>query len=615
MEGTKPMEHHLIEDKSHFYKGELQVGNWVNTDFLSLSPGATLKSAAELLLSNEVNQAPVVDGHHRYLGILSLANITGALLNSVSPDECIEKFYDKTARFLYFSETLSSLSLSTSSIPVVDKQGVLLGMLNQNDVLAGLTQTYKKLDVLEQTIEWLTTCFDNIHEGIVVVDENGYVKMINKAYCHYLGVNQDAAVDQHVVNIIDGTRLHIVLQTGIPEHNQVQFLQGQEVVAHRIPIWKNNKIIGGIGILVFQGVSELYTIFDRIQELNGTSDLSSVNIEQPKRKEEPTTFNQVIGKSERFIHAKNIARRAAQTSASILISGESGVGKEIFTKAIHSLSKYSEGPFISVNCASIPEHLLESELFGYEEGAFTGSRKKGKPGKFLLAHKGTLFLDEIGDMPLHMQSKILRVLQEREVEPVGGSKPIPVDFRLIAATNCSIKDMVKENKFREDLYYRINVIPITIPPLRDRKEDIPLLIGQFMKTICEKYQIPPKEISKETVAGMMEYTWPGNIRELFNVMERLITLVDGQGIYFDDFQRYFLERNKPNKEQVGEYPMLERKIAPITSLRTLKRSELQKEKELLLQILQEEQGNKTRAAKKLGISRATLYNKIKEFNL
>jgi len=608
------MEQHLTEEKSHFYKEELQVGKWINTDFLSLAPTITLKNAAESLIEHGSNQAPVVDVHRRFLGILSMAMITKALLNNVSPDQLIESYYDKTASSLYFLETLSAVSPGKEDIPVVDQQNVLLGMLN-HDVLKRLEEeTYKKLDALEQTIEWLNTCFDNIYEGIVVVDENGFVKMINKAYCNYLGVNQDTAIDQHVVNIIKGTRLHVVIQTGIPEHNQVQFLQGQEVVAHRIPIWKNNKIIGGIGILVFQGVSELYTIFDRIQELNGAKYLP-YDMVQPKPKEEATTFEKVIGKSEKFTYAKNIARRAAQTSASILITGESGVGKEVFTKAIHSLSKYSEGPFVSVNCASIPEHLLESELFGYEEGAFTGSRKKGKPGKFLLANKGTLFLDEIGDMPLHMQSKILRVLQEREVEPVGGSKPIAVDFRLIAATNRSLKDMVKEKTFREDLYYRINVIPITIPPLRERKEDIPLLIGHFMKTICEKYQIPPKDISKETVAEMMEYSWPGNIRELVNVMERLITLVDGQGIYLDDFRRYFLESSKTETAITKDYQAVEIPIEHPASLDTLKRSGQQREKELLIQALKEEKGNKTRAAQKLGISRATLYNKLKEFSL
>ena len=352
------MKNHLIEEKSQFYKEELQVGNWVNTNFLSVSPHTTLKNAAKLLIKNELNQVPVVDNDCRLLGILSLTIITEALLNSVSPDDSIENYYDKTASSLYLLETLSADSLRKDSIPVVDKQNVLLGILNRYDVLEGLVATYEKLDVLEQTIEWLNTCFDNIYEGIVVVDENGFVKMINKAYCHYLDVDQNAAIDQHVVNIIEGTRLHVVIQTGIPEHNQVQFLQRQEVVAHRLPIWKNNKIIGGIGILVFQGVSELYTIFDRIQELNGSKNFPYVDMVQRKPKEEPITFHQVIGKSEKFTLAKNIARRAAQTSASILITGESGVGKEVFTRALHSSSKYSKGPFISVNCASIPENVL-----------------------------------------------------------------------------------------------------------------------------------------------------------------------------------------------------------------------------------------------------------------
>ena len=197
------MQNHLIEEESQFYKEELQVGNWVNTNFLSISPTTTLKNAAELLIKNELNQVPVVDNDRRFLGILSLAIITEALLNSVSPDYSIENYYDKTASSLYLLETLSSVSLRKDSIPVVDKQNVLLGILNRNEVLKGLAATYKKLNVLEQTIEWLNTCFDNIYEGIVVVDENGFVKMINKAYCNYLGVDQNIAIDQHVVNIIE----------------------------------------------------------------------------------------------------------------------------------------------------------------------------------------------------------------------------------------------------------------------------------------------------------------------------------------------------------------------------------------------------------------------------
>ncbi|MFF2288679.1 sigma 54-interacting transcriptional regulator [Peribacillus butanolivorans] len=609
------MRHNLVEHKEHFQRDELEVARWMKTDFVFLRNTTTLKDAAELLIKNQLNEVPIVDEHQHFLGVLSLSMIMQSLLKDTSLAESIEIHYDRRIKPLSFQEILSDISpLTKASVPVVNNQNILIGVLTQHEILEVLAQTYHKMNLLETKVEWFNVCFDNIYEGIIVVDKNGFVKMINKAYSSYLGMEQGAAIGQHVVSVIEGTRLHIVLQTGIPERNQVQFLQGQEVVAHRIPIWRNNEIIGGIGILVFQGVSELYRIFDRIQDLQVTKNpsLSNINIEQQPPKLDPITFAQVIGESESFAHAKNIARRAAKSPASILITGESGVGKEIFTQAIHSLSNYSGGPFISVNCASIPEQLLESELFGYEEGAFTGSKKKGKPGKFLLAHKGTLFLDEIGDMPLHMQSKILRVLQEREVEPVGGSKPISVDFRLIAATNRPIEDMIEENKFREDLYYRLNVIPIYIPPLRERKNDIPLLIGHFIKLICKKYKIPSKEISRETVAAMMEYEWPGNIRELVNVIERLVTLVEGHDIYFDDFQRYFLEQ----KKQIPEFTTMEKtKLESFNSFESLKNAGLNKEKELLRLIIKEEKGNKTRAAKKLGISRATLYNKLKEYNI
>ncbi|MEH6947822.1 sigma 54-interacting transcriptional regulator [Bacillus sp. JJ634] len=605
------MKHNLTEYNNSFYKEELEVGRWMNTDFVFISNTTRLRDAAEILVKKQLNEISVVDEYQCFLGMLSSSVVMQAILENNSLDELVETYYDRTIKPFSFHETLSDISpLKKVSVPVVDNHNVLIGMLSQNNVLEGFSQVYHKMNSLEDTIEWFNVCFDNIYEGIIVVDENGFVKMINKAYSSYLGVEQDAAIGQHVINVINGTRLHIVLQTGIPERNQVQFLQGQEVVAHRIPIWRNGNIIGGIGILVFQGVSELYNIFDRIQELYDEKSFPYINIPQSKSKGSPITFTKIIGDSDSFAHAKNLARRAAKSPASILITGESGVGKEVFTQAIHSLSNYNEGPFISVNCASIPEHLLESELFGYEEGAFTGSRKKGKSGKFLLANKGTILLDEIGEMPLHMQSKILRVLQEREVEPVGGTKPIPIDFRLIAATNCSLEDMVREGKFREDLYYRLNVIPIYIPPLRERKDDIPLLIGYHIKSICKKHQIPLKDISKETVSAMMEYEWPGNVRELVNVIERLVTLVEGPCIYLDDFQQYFLTLNtKVNKVNI------ESKHDSISDLENIKNIGLNKERELLLQIIKEEKGNKTRAAKKLGISRGTLYNKLREFNI
>lgn len=456
-----------------------------------------------------------------------------------------------------------------------------------------------RVQELENSVEWFKVCFDTAYEGITIVDENGIIRMMNNAYCRFIKVRKEDVIGRYVEEVIENTRLPVVLQTGIPERNQAHRLQGQDMVVHRIPIWRNNQVIGAVGMLIFEGVSELYKIFERMQKLHESTDDKPISFEPPKLKSTAVTFDQIIGESEAISQAKRIARRAAQTSASILITGESGVGKELFAKAIHHLSPFRHGPLVIVNCASIPENLLESELFGYEEGAFTGSKKDGKPGKFELAHGGTLFLDEIGDMPLHMQSKILRVLQEREVERVGGTKSIPVDFRLIAATHRSLEEMVQEGSFRKDLYYRLNVIPIHIPPLRERKMDIPLLIAGQLQAVSKKNNMRQKDIDKKALSAMINYEWPGNIRELVNTVERLVTLAEDNRIYLHDLPEVFLGRT-----EIGT-----------SFAASAKYSGPDEEKKRILQVLAEVKGNKSEAANKLGISRATLYNKLAKFQI
>jgi len=235
----------------------------------------------------------------------------------------------------------------------------------------------------------------------------------------------------------------------------------------------------------------------------------------------------IVGKSPKILQALDIVHRVAPTNATVLLMGESGVGKELFAKAIHFLSPRADKPFIAINCAAIPPDLLEAELFGYEKGAFTGAYTS-KKGKFELANGGTIFLDEIGDMPLNLQVKLLRVLQEKEVERIGSSKPIKIDVRIIAATNRNLEKLIKEGKFREDLYYRINVVPIYIPPLRERKEDIPVLVNYFLEVFNKEYGKNVK-VSKEVFEVFLNYHWPGNVRELRNVLERMVIL-DTDGI-------------------------------------------------------------------------------------
>lgn len=293
-----------------------------------------------------------------------------------------------------------------------------------------------------------------------------------------------------------------------------------------------------------------------------------------------------------------MAEKAAETDSNVLLLGESGTGKEIFAHAIHGSSNRANGPFVKINCAAIPRELLESELFGYESGSFTGARKNGKAGKFEIAHHGTIFLDEIGDMPLYMQVKLLRVIQEREVERVGSSKHRKVDVRIIAATNKNLEDMVKNKSFREDLYYRLNVMSISIPPLRVREGDIQLLSSYFLGRIGRRFNKACSGITSGAMNKLLAYHWPGNIRELQNVIERAYNLIDnGEAI----------DRKHLAKEISGwiEY----KEIRPLEE--TMRETEIK----ALQEAIESCRGNKSKVAKLLNISRATLYEKMNRYNM
>ncbi|VBB06686.1 Hypothetical protein LUCI_1922 [Lucifera butyrica] len=311
-----------------------------------------------------------------------------------------------------------------------------------------------------------------------------------------------------------------------------------------------------------------------------------------------TDFSQILGDSRRMLELREVAYRVAQSSSTLLIQGESGTGKELFARAIHQSSKRKNHAFIAINCGAIPENLLESELFGYEEGAFTGAQRGGKLGKFELAHLGTVFLDEIGDMPLHLQVKLLRVLQERRVERIGSTRSIPIDVRVIAATHRDLEQLVATGEFREDLYYRLHVIPLSIPPLRERKEDIPLLARSFADYYSRLIAKENVAITPEAIQVLMNYTWPGNVRELGNVIEYSVTMTTGNTITADTLPRRI------------------RTQAPLPArVQSLNLAELERDAIAKALEIASSTGNKDEAAKMLGIGRATLYRKIKEYKI
>lgn len=442
----------------------------------------------------------------------------------------------------------------------------------------------------------LNTVMEAINDAIVYVNRDGYIEMFSKAYADFLGINKEDAIGKHVTEVIENTRMHIVAKTGKPEVAQIQNIKGKKMIATRIPVYSNGKIVGAVGKVLFKDIDELHKLYSKINKIK--KELNLYKDEFNKLNAARYDLDSIVSKSEVMRELKELAARVARTNSNVLILGESGTGKELFAHAIHNNSKRRDFPFVKVNCGAIPFELLESELFGYEEGSFTGAKKGGKIGKFKAADGGTIFLDEIGDLPMNMQVKLLRVLQDKEIERIGSNYSEKIDVRVIAATNKDLEKMVAEGLFRLDLYYRLNVVSIKIPPLRERKEDIPILANHLVKKISEAENIKVEKISDETLEYLKKYDWPGNVRELENVLERAINLLD------DDI--VIMPKHLPSKiTGISRY----RKI---NSLKTILE---ETEKQAIIDSLIIANGNKTLAAEMLKISRTSLYEKMMKYNI
>lgn len=582
-----------------------KVGDWMTPYPYVVHIGETFRKAAELVITHDLDSLPIVDEAGYPLGILTAKKIITMLLENKEDFQIEQNFGTRHFYTTTIDESLIDLVLIPHQMSlVVDNQSKLLGIVTKQDVLEGFSKYIYKLEQRENSLDVLKVILEKAYEGIAVVDENGILMEFNEAYSQFTGVKREDAIGNHVTEVIDNTNLHVTVKTGIPDRGVLQVIQGQSMVVHRIPIWKGGKITGAIGMLIFEGVSEIYEMYNRFQtkQLATRQETQKMSIQEQENNR--ATMNQIIGTSKEILSAKRMARKAARTVATVFISGESGTGKEVFAKSIHHLSPRSTGPFISVNCGAIPEGLFESELFGYEAGAFTGALQNGKPGKIELAHNGTLFLDEIGELSMPLQTKLLRVLQEREVERVGGVKKYDVNVRIITATNRDVEKMVEEGSFREDLYYRLNIIRLHLPSLRKRREDIPGLLAHFLKEVCQKYQLPNKLFSTDAVAYLMNYQWNGNIRELINTVEYAVVMTENDVIEVGDLPSILKEET--TKEVIQ---------SDTTILEQLYLQEEEKEKNVISQALQAANGNKSKAAETLGIHRSTLYRKLKKYEI
>lgn len=366
-------------------------------------------------------------------------------------------------------------------------------------------------DIKDQ-IEAYRRIFNSIHDGAAVTDDEGYIIYLNEPYGKLLNINPEDQIGKHCTDVFENTRMHIVAKTGRPEINRFQLIHGHNMVVQRIPIKKNGKIIAVYGQVMFRDVKDVAKLAKKLSLLE--SKVKQFEEELISLRSTRYTFDSIVGVSKAITSLKREALKAAANSFPILITGESGTGKELFAQAIHHASPRRIYSFVHINCSAIPRELIESELFGYSKGAFTGASRSGKPGKFELANRGTILLDEIADMPLEMQPKLLRILEEKEFSRVGGISVIRSDFRLITATNQNLREMVSEKKFRMDLFYRLNVIHLHIPPLRERRDDIIPLAKHLLKKLTDETNLPEVLIDPEAEDVLKNHDWPGNVREI-----------------------------------------------------------------------------------------------------
>ncbi|SMB93440.1 transcriptional regulator, propionate catabolism operon regulatory protein [Thermanaeromonas toyohensis ToBE] len=469
-------------------------------------------------------------------------------------------------------------------------------------VLEALNQAVEMANVKRREMaktERIQAILDFICDGIVACDQEGIITAFNPAAQLITGIEVEEALGKRVQDVLPQLKLEEVLQQeSQPTFNNVVKVKERQIMVNKVPVNVKGETVGVVATL--HDIATIQKAEYQIRRKLASGGLKA-----------RATFEDIVGDSEVMLNTIRQAQKYATTSATVLILGETGTGKELFAQAIHNASPRRDSHFVAINCAALPENLLESELFGYEEGAFTGAKKAGKPGLFELAHNGTIFLDEIGDLPPSLQAKLLRVLQQKEVMRIGGQTVIPIDVRVIAATNCDLWKAVQEGRFRRDLYYRLNVLPLRLPPLRERVEDIPALVRDMLFKNHRWLVHYAGTIAREIIEKLPGYSWPGNVRELENILERISALAAGQSLSVKMIKELVHQALADQK-----YLDFSSKIEVETILEpsTLQKHQRSIERNIIYKVLNETGGNKTKAAKLLGISRSTLWRKLKELS-
>ena len=460
--------------------------------------------------------------------------------------------------------------------------------------------------VRARAMETLFERLESLCEGAIAIDRSGRVVYVNEKYLHSLRLNHvSEALGRPIEEIIPNSLMRRVAETGEPILLDIMELGGEPLVVTRMPIEDEQRnVIGAIGFVLSDHLDNLKPLIARMGQLERDLRLAKRQLSQARTAR--FTFDDYVGETAGIARAKELSARAARQSVTVLLSGETGTGKELLAQAIHNASGRADKPFVSVNVAAVPDTLVESEFFGAVSGAYTGADRKGRDGKFRTADGGTLFLDEIGEMPLQLQAKLLRALQEREIEPVGSDRVTKVDVRVIAASNVDLKKRVNEGTFRADLYYRLNVLSIELPPLRECADDLPEICARLLDDIVQSGDYLNAKITPSGLAALARYDWPGNVRELRNVLERALILSDSGRLTGDDFARILPADPTAG---VAARPVVAGAVVPYAQ------AEAEFEKRTLEGALEASNGQISEAARMLRISRATFYKKLAKFGL
>ncbi|NBI07160.1 sigma-54 dependent transcriptional regulator PrdR [Senegalia massiliensis] len=579
-----------------FDYNEILVKKVMNKDYIVLNIRNTVNEAIKLMLKNNIQDVFIEDLNHNVKGVITLSDVAN-IYDEINQEILLKKYIRTNMISVDKNKTLYQcrsimIENNIGRLPVLEK-GNLIGVIRQAEI-----RDYFYMD-LERISKTLNHIVESIHEALCLIDTKGKVIIWNKNAAELYDIPQKDIVGKNIKDFFPDSINSKVLESKERITNVYHSpKKNYKVIINALPIYINGKFEGVL--TTDRDVTEVTSLSKKLEKAN--SNLKFLEGEFKKLKN--NYFDNIIGRSTKIIEKIKIAKQVSKSDISVLISGESGTGKELFAKNIHDYSG-GKGSFIPVNCSAIPNELFESEFFGYDEGAFTGANKKGKVGFFELANNGTLFLDEIAELPLYMQAKLLRVLQDNTFTRVGGTEVINSKVRIISATNANLAEMVDEGKFRKDLFYRLNVIEIKLPPLRERENDIVLLTYHFLNELAEKNNRDVPKISPEVLDIFKKYNWNGNIRELRNVVEHTLVLCTDNVINKDRLPSHIL---KFVKEKEHDFIKTESTFDLNKSISNL-------EKKIIIEALKNTKGNKAKAAKLLNIPRSTLHYKLDSYEI